>query len=148
MRIFLIIFLVILAGCDATQLASPASDRKAKEFEAPAPNRTAIYVYREDPQAMIWDIRISFVGNSKTDLSLQLPNRTFIRFESEPGLADIACHTAALRDRHTLNLAAGQVLYYRAKIYFSTYTPYCLLEAFDPEPAQAAIIKLKRTEIQ
>lgn len=148
MRIFVILLLVALTGCAASQLASPESDRKAKEFEAPALNRAAVYVYREDAQVMIWGIRVSFVGNAKTDLSMQLPNQTFIRFESEPGLADIACHTADLRDRHSLDLAGGHIRYYRAKVYFSTYTPYCLLEAVEPEVAQFAIAKLKRAEIQ
>jgi hypothetical protein len=147
-RIFAILLSMAVAGCAASQLASSESDLEAKQFEAPAWNRTALYVYREDAQVMIWGIRVSFVGNAKTDLSMQLPNRTFIRFESEPGLADIACHTADLRDRHTLNMAGGQIRYYRAKVYLSTYTPYCLLETIEPEVAQAAIAKLKRAEIQ
>lgn len=148
MRIFVILLSMVLAGCAVSPFASPESDRKAKEFEVPDSNRAAVYVYREDAQVMIWGIRVSFVGNAKTDLSMQLPNQTFIRFESETGLADIACHTADLRDRHTLNLAGGQIRYFRAKVYFSTYTPYCLVEATEPEAAQAAIAKLKRAEIR
>jgi hypothetical protein len=146
-RFLLCLCFLWLAGCAPTSLASPESDRRGKSFEAPTAGQSGIYVYREDPRGTIWDIRVSFVGSRKTDLSVELPNMTYIRFESEAGLADLACHTANLRDRHELTLAAGETLYFRVKIYPSTYRPYCLIEAIEPGAAQPAITRLRRTEI-
>jgi hypothetical protein len=136
-------FALLLAGCAAVPKSSIEEDQKAKLFEPPGPDVGAIYVYRQDPSSTVWGIRLTFIGSRKTELSTQLPAGTFLRFDSEVGLADIACRAADLRDLHRISVAGGQIRYFGTRVYFGQYTSYCLIEEIPPEQAQP-VIRTKR----
>jgi hypothetical protein len=138
----------MLAGCGTVPKASIEADHRAKLFEPPPPNLDAIYVYRADPKSLLWGIRIAFIGGVTNSLSTELPSGTFLRFESQPGLAEISCYATALRDRHEFMVVGGQIRYFETSIYWGDYSPYCLVREVPAEWAQAAIRARTRVEPQ
>jgi hypothetical protein len=148
LRLILLLLISMLAGCGTVPKASVEADQRAKLFEPPPPNLGAIYVYRTDPKSLLWGIRIAFIGGVTNALSTELPSGTYLRFESQPGLAEISCFTTALRDRHEFTVVGGQIRYFETSVYFGDYSPYCLVREVPAEWAQAAIRARTRVEPQ
>jgi len=148
LRLIPLLMIFVLVGCEAVPKASTEADQRAKRFEPPPPNLGAIYVYRPDPKSLLWGVRIAFIGGITTELSTQLPSGTFLRFESQPGLAEISCFTTALRDRHDIEVNAGQIRYFETRVYFGDFSPYCLVREVPADSAQATILAMTRVEVQ
>jgi hypothetical protein len=148
LRLIPLLLILLLAGCGPVPKASIEADQRAKLFESPPPNLGAIYVYRADPKSLWWGTRIAFIGGVTSELSTELPSGTFLKFESQPGLAEISCFTTGLRDRHEIVVVGGQVRYFETSISWGDYSPYCLVREVPAEWAQAAIRVRTRVEPQ
>jgi hypothetical protein len=118
------IALLLLAGCsDTAPMASPQADAGGKRFDAPAPGRSAVYIFRPDGAGGV----LEMTANQR-NLG-QLPKRTYLRIDVTPGNWDIRCRsdvTSNAPNSMVVALKADTIHFIEARYSMSAHA-YCRL---------------------
>lgn len=142
-RLSLPVPILLMAGaCAGSPSAPPQADQQAKQFDRPAPDKGAVYVYRSGLLGMMRPIDVSLAGGAQA----QLGYNTFIRVEGPPGPVDIGCKVGDKTGNGQVQVQDGQTRFVEVSMTVGLLTPGCEVAEVPPDQGQAAIRASRRVE--
>ncbi len=133
--------LLALGACATVPLADPQADREGKQFDPPARDSAAVYVYRTGWMALARKVEVSLAGGARAELA---PN-TYFRVEGPPGPVDVACridNDALVRQE--IQVAAGETRFVEITMRSGWLGPLCAVSEVAPDKGTAAVRGAKR----
>jgi hypothetical protein len=132
------------AGCAQVPLAPPQDDAAAKQFEPPAGNNGALYVYRTGLMGFTRPIDVSVAGGVHAELA---PD-TYLRLEGPPGQVDLACRVGDSRGGQQIDIVPGRTRYVEVAMTMGAWAPGCQVQEVPPDRGQAAVRRSRRINSQ
>jgi hypothetical protein len=136
--------LVVVGACAGSPSAPSVADQEAKRFEAPAPAKGALYVYRAGLMGAMRPLDVSLAGGA----SARLGYNTFIRVEGPPGPVDIACKVGDSTANSQIQMQDGQTGFVEVSMKAGLWTPSCELAEVPADRGQAAVRAARRVDVQ
>lgn len=143
-RALLLSLLLGLSACAGGQMASPQDDQQAKQFEPPAPDRGALYIYRHEMMGFVRPIDVRVAGGS----SGRLPINTYLRLEGPPGPIEVDCKVGDKQGALQVDISDGRTRYVEVSMTTGLWAPGCQLAEVPPDQGQAAVRASRRVEQQ
>lgn len=136
--------LLALGACAGGPMTPPQADQEAKRFDQPAPDKGALYIYRQGWMGLAAAIDVALVGGS----TAKLGSNTYVRLEGPPGPVEIDCKIGANNAARQVEIQDGQTRYVEVSIKVGWWTPGCEIAEVPPDQGQAAVLASKRIEPQ
>ena len=132
------------AGCANVPLADPQQDAQGKQFEQPARDNGALYVYRSGLMGFARPVDVSVVGG----VNAQLASNTYLRLEGPPGPVDLTCQVGDNRGGREVTIEPGRTLYVEVSMKVSLTLPGCEVAEVPADQGQAAVRNARRVSSQ
>jgi hypothetical protein len=133
--------LLALGACATVPLADQQADLEGKQFDPPARDSGALYVYSSGWFGLVRKVEISLAGGSTTELA---PN-TYFRVEGPPGPIDLQCLIDKDRSAgQEFQIAPGETRFVRISMASGWIGPRCVINEVPPDQGQAAVRESKR----
>lgn len=130
-----------LGACATVPLADPQADQIGKQFEPPAQDSGALYVYRSGWFGLAKSVGVSLAGGAHAELA---PN-TYFRVEGPPGPIDVHCvidnDSSASRE---VRIAPGETRFVEIVMRSGWLGPICAIAEVPPDQGQSAVRGSKR----
>ena len=127
--------LLALGACANPPMTTPQEDLAAKQFQAPAYGKGALYVYRQGLMAFALPVDVSIVGGAQA----QLNRNNYMRIEGPPGPIEVACNMGGTRQSQQVEIGAGQVRFVEVTANAGLMGPTCSLSEVAPGRGEEAV---------
>jgi len=132
--------LLALGACAQVPLADIRADQEGKQFDPPAAEKGALYVYRTGLMGIARPIDVAVVGGA----SAQLASNTYLRLEGPPGPVEVDCRIGDKTGGSQIDIAEGRARYVQVSMTVGLVLPGCTVTEVSPDQGQAAIRGSKR----
>jgi hypothetical protein len=133
--------LLALSACATVPLADPQADQEGKNFDAPARDSGALYVYRSGWFGLAKKVEVSLAGGAHAELA----PKTYFRVEGPPGPIDVRCRIdnddSAGRE---ISIAPGETRFVEIAMRSGWLGPICAIAEVPPDQGQEAVRGSKR----
>ena len=130
-----------LAACASVPLADSQADHEGKNFDPPARDSGALYVYRSGWFALARKVEVSLAGGARAELG---PN-TYFRVEGPPGPIDLNCQIDNANPAgRELSIAPGETRFVQIEMVAGWMGPRCAVSEVPADQGQAAVRGSKR----
>ncbi len=137
--------LLALGACASVPLADSQADQEGKQFDPPARDSGALYVYRSGWFGLARKVEVSLAGGAHAELA---PN-TYFRVEGPPGPIDVRCQIDNDASAATqINIAPGETRFVQIAMRSGWVGPVCAIGEVPPDQGQAAVRGSKRVAPQ
>jgi hypothetical protein len=127
------IVVTLLAGCGSAPLAKPSVDTLAKLMK-PVPDKSVIYVFRNEPESAPWKIRVTLDGKDMGDSGAN----TYFRWTVDPGEHMILSYTENVAGL-VINAEPGRIYYVWQETKMGFFQPRSELKRMDRTTAEIAL---------
>lgn len=139
-----LVLLAALGACATVPMGSPQDDQEAKQFNQPAPDKGALYIYRSGWMGSARPIDVAIVGGSTAELA----TNTYLRLEGPPGTIGIDCRYGDKTNAGQVQITDGQTRYVEVSVKVGLWTPSCEVAEVSPDQGRAAVLASRRVAIQ
>ncbi|HEX9181137.1 MAG TPA: DUF2846 domain-containing protein [Burkholderiales bacterium] len=139
-KILIVGFLAVLAGCASVPMASLQEDAGAKAF-APQDGKANIYVYRNETLGAAIPVTVSLDGK----VAGQTASQTYFLWTAEPGSHEITCH-AENTDTLKLTTSPGKNYFVWQEMKMGMWMARCALSEKGEEEGRKAVQECKRAQ--
>jgi hypothetical protein len=143
-RVLALSLLLLAAACTSGQMASPQDDQQAKQFEPPAPDKGALYIFRHELMGFARPIDVAVAGGA----SARLPINTYLRLEGPPGPVEVNCKVGDRQGAAQVEIGDGRTRFVEVSMTTSMWAPGCQVAEVPPDQGRAAIRASRRVEPQ
>lgn len=139
-----LLLLAALGACATVPMGSPQDDQEAKQFNQPAPDKGAVYVYRSGWMGSARAIDVAIVGGATAELA----TNTYLRLEGPPGTIEIDCRYGDKTNAGQVQITDGQTRYVEVSVKVGLWTPGCEVAEVSPDQGRAAVLASRRVAVQ
>ena len=108
-RYFAVLLPLVLIACAGVQMATPQEDQLGKRFDAPPPDKSALYLFREGMMGAMVPLGV-VVQTPGGALDVALASDTWVRIEGNAGPLEIRCAKDQSAGQR-LDIRPGEVRY-------------------------------------
>jgi len=143
-RALSLLSLLALAACASSPTANSQLDQEGKQFLHPAPDKGAIYVYRQGLMGMVRPVDVTVAGGAPAKLG----HKTYLRVDGPPGPIEVACRAGDGTNARQVEVQPGQTRFVAVSMSAGLLGPGCEVAEVSPDEGRSAVMGARRVQWQ